>query len=188
MAVYNVVTVFEQTISIYIEFFWFSSSRNLDSWVSYYFLVVCHDNLLYFYIQIPYKFTLLTDSNKSFHRLFYKLYLWQKMSLFGIGSQLLSGLSRYKAFYNQCYYFIFVHLLVFCSRLAFQPISGLTAVINQSRSISLTTALANVRCHFPRPNEIKRIKRHGWKTRLSTKDGRRILMRRILKNRYVLSH
>ncbi|EFX90062.1 hypothetical protein DAPPUDRAFT_299906 [Daphnia pulex] len=89
------------------------------------------------------------------------------MGLFGIGCQLLSGLSR----------------------LAIQPACGVAAAfINQTRSISLTTALCNVRCHFPRPSEIKRIKRHGWKTRLSTLEGRKTLMRRILKGRHVLSH
>lgn len=46
----------------------------------------------------------------------------------------------------------------------------------------------NVRCHFPRPSEFKRIKRHGLKVRMSTAAGRRIIMRRILKGRHVLSH
>lgn len=45
-----------------------------------------------------------------------------------------------------------------------------------------------VRCYFPRPCELKRIKRHGYKARLSTAAGRRIIMRRILKGRHVLSH
>ncbi|KZS17315.1 39S ribosomal protein L34 [Daphnia magna] len=88
------------------------------------------------------------------------------MGFFGIGCRLFSGFSR----------------------LAFQPVHGAAEIFNQTRSISLTAALSNVRCHFPRPNEIKRIKRHGWKTRLSTTNGRKILMRRILKNRHVLSH
>ncbi|XP_069946570.1 large ribosomal subunit protein bL34m [Cherax quadricarinatus] len=46
----------------------------------------------------------------------------------------------------------------------------------------------NVRNHFPRPNERKRILRHGWKQRMSTAAGRRVLMRRILKGRHILSH
>lgn len=41
---------------------------------------------------------------------------------------------------------------------------------------------------FPRPNERRRIKRHGWIARMSTPGGRRVLMRRILKGKYVLSH
>ncbi|XP_065167559.1 large ribosomal subunit protein bL34m [Atheta coriaria] len=45
-----------------------------------------------------------------------------------------------------------------------------------------------IRCHFPRPSERKRIKRHGYKKRMSTPEGRRILMRKILKGCFVLSH
>lgn len=45
-----------------------------------------------------------------------------------------------------------------------------------------------VRCYFPRPCEYKRIKRHGWKARLATAGGRRVIMRRILKGRHVLTH
>uniref|UniRef100_T1H6D9 Large ribosomal subunit protein bL34m n=1 Tax=Megaselia scalaris TaxID=36166 RepID=T1H6D9_MEGSC len=40
-----------------------------------------------------------------------------------------------------------------------------------------------VRTHFPKPREIKRINVHGWETRMSTVEGRRTLMRRILKGR-----
>ncbi|KAH1011941.1 hypothetical protein HUJ04_001209 [Dendroctonus ponderosae] len=45
-----------------------------------------------------------------------------------------------------------------------------------------------IRVHFPRPSERKRVQRHGWKTRMSTADGRRTLMNRILKGRWVISH
>jgi large subunit ribosomal protein L34 len=45
-----------------------------------------------------------------------------------------------------------------------------------------------VRCYFPRPCEYKRIKRHGLKARLATAGGRRIIMRRILKGRHVITH
>lgn len=45
-----------------------------------------------------------------------------------------------------------------------------------------------VRNHFPRPSEKKRIGRHGYKARLSTPGGRKILMRRILKGRHILTH
>lgn len=44
------------------------------------------------------------------------------------------------------------------------------------------------RNRFPRPSEVKRIRVHGWETRLSSASGRRIIMRRILKGRHVLSH
>ncbi|XP_053963757.1 39S ribosomal protein L34, mitochondrial [Anastrepha obliqua] len=47
---------------------------------------------------------------------------------------------------------------------------------------------SKVRCHFPKPREVKRINVHGWETRMSTPEGRRVLMRRILKGRHVLSH
>lgn len=53
---------------------------------------------------------------------------------------------------------------------------------------NLMPVRTNIRNHFPRAKETKRIKVHGWLTRLSTKTGRRVLMRRILKGRHVLSH
>ena len=89
--------------------------------------------------------------------------------------------------YCRCLIYIYSYFLN--HRLTYQPACAVIgATLNQSRSISLATALFNVRCHFPRPDEVKRITRHGWKHRLSTKKGRKILMRRILKNRHVLSH
>ncbi|XP_020279462.1 39S ribosomal protein L34, mitochondrial [Pseudomyrmex gracilis] len=53
---------------------------------------------------------------------------------------------------------------------------------------SLTSVRNIVRYHFPHPNERKRIKRHGWLARLKTPGGRKILQRRILKGKHVLSH
>lgn len=50
------------------------------------------------------------------------------------------------------------------------------------------TTRTKVRCHFPRPSEVKRIKRHGWLTRMSTRNGRRIIMNRILKGRWYYTH
>ncbi|XP_055375641.1 39S ribosomal protein L34, mitochondrial [Condylostylus longicornis] len=44
------------------------------------------------------------------------------------------------------------------------------------------------RCNFPRAKETKRIVTHGFEKRMSTPNGRAILMRRILKGRHVLSH
>lgn len=46
----------------------------------------------------------------------------------------------------------------------------------------------NIRNNFPRAKEIKRVTSYGWKARMSTLEGRRILMRRILKGRHILSH
>nr|XP_027194080.1 39S ribosomal protein L34, mitochondrial-like [Dermatophagoides pteronyssinus] len=46
----------------------------------------------------------------------------------------------------------------------------------------------NVRWYFERCSEVKRIRKHGWKKRISTPSGRQIIMRRILKDRHVLSH
>ncbi|XP_077261264.1 mitochondrial ribosomal protein L34 [Temnothorax americanus] len=52
-----------------------------------------------------------------------------------------------------------------------------------------STFVRNImRYHFPHPNERRRIKRHGWYARLSTPNGRKILQRRILKGKHVLSH
>ncbi|XP_053669812.1 39S ribosomal protein L34, mitochondrial [Anopheles nili] len=45
-----------------------------------------------------------------------------------------------------------------------------------------------IRNHFPRARETKRIRVHGWLKRMATPGGRRVLMRRILKGRHVLSH
>ncbi|KAM3965562.1 mitochondrial ribosomal protein L34 [Aphomia sociella] len=53
---------------------------------------------------------------------------------------------------------------------------------------SMTAIRNKVRCYFPRPNEVRRVRRHGWQTRISTPNGRRVIMRRLLKGRYVLSH
>ncbi|XP_013191915.1 large ribosomal subunit protein bL34m [Amyelois transitella] len=83
----------------------------------------------------------------------------------------------------------------------FQPLKLITHTVQQSIShIPSTTALVKseyplltavrtkVRCYFPRPNEVKRVRRHGWKTRMSTPNGRRVIMRRLLKGRFVLTH
>ncbi|XP_045501012.1 39S ribosomal protein L34, mitochondrial [Colias croceus] len=55
-------------------------------------------------------------------------------------------------------------------------------------SCLLTSIRTKVRCYFPRPNEVRRVRRHGWEQRLSTPTGRRVIMRRILKGRFVLTH
>ncbi|KAJ8718583.1 hypothetical protein PYW08_002820 [Mythimna loreyi] len=53
---------------------------------------------------------------------------------------------------------------------------------------SLSSVRTKVRCYFPRPNEVRRVNRHGWKSRISTPNGRKVIMRRLLKGRFVLSH
>lgn len=53
---------------------------------------------------------------------------------------------------------------------------------------SLLAIRTNIRNNFPRAKEGKRIKVHGWLKRMSTPSGRRILMRRILRGKHVLSH
>ncbi|XP_035902332.1 39S ribosomal protein L34, mitochondrial [Anopheles stephensi] len=45
-----------------------------------------------------------------------------------------------------------------------------------------------IRNQFPRARETKRVRVHGWWKRMSTAAGRRVLMRKILKGRHVLSH
>ncbi|XP_014481889.1 PREDICTED: 39S ribosomal protein L34, mitochondrial [Dinoponera quadriceps] len=55
-------------------------------------------------------------------------------------------------------------------------------------SWSMTFVRNRMRYHFPHPNERMRIKKHGWYARMATPGGRRILMRRILKGKHVLSH
>nr|CAD7587999.1 unnamed protein product [Timema genevievae] len=53
---------------------------------------------------------------------------------------------------------------------------------------SLMPVRTKIRVYFPRPNERRRIKRHGWNARMSTPAGRKILMNRILKGKRILSH
>ncbi|XP_076751728.1 mitochondrial ribosomal protein L34 [Xylocopa sonorina] len=76
---------------------------------------------------------------------------------------------------------------------AYQALPRLMSVGQISSSLitnpwSLTLSRSIIRYNFPRPNERRRIKRHGWEARMATPGGRRILMRRILKGKYVLSH
>ncbi|CAL8099000.1 unnamed protein product [Orchesella dallaii] len=55
-------------------------------------------------------------------------------------------------------------------------------------SPALSFARSITRINFPRPRENKRINVTGWKKRMSTPSGRRVIMRRILKGRHSLSH
>ncbi|XP_046400236.1 39S ribosomal protein L34, mitochondrial [Ischnura elegans] len=52
----------------------------------------------------------------------------------------------------------------------------------------ITSVRNNIRIHFPKPDERKRVTRHGWHKRMATESGRKILMKRMLKGRHVLSH
>jgi len=71
---------------------------------------------------------------------------------------------------------------------ALTSIGSTSGLLNGCLSPVLTQIRTNVRIFFPRPREYKRITHAGWKTRMSTPSGRRIIMRRILKNRHSLSH
>lgn len=53
---------------------------------------------------------------------------------------------------------------------------------------SLLSVRTNIRNHFPKPRENKRIVNHGFYKRMSTRGGRLIIMRRILKGKHILSH
>ncbi|CAG9566002.1 unnamed protein product [Danaus chrysippus] len=82
----------------------------------------------------------------------------------------------------------------------FQPLRFMTNTLKTFGQCSPNTSLVKpeypllasirtkVRCYFPRPNEVRRVRRHGWNTRISTPNGRRVIMRRLLKGRFVLTH
>ncbi|KAH8314506.1 hypothetical protein KR059_010964 [Drosophila kikkawai] len=63
-----------------------------------------------------------------------------------------------------------------------------TLLVREKHAFNRALLKPKVRCHFPKPKEVKRINVHGWDTRMSTPEGRRVLMRRILKGRHDLSH
>lgn len=110
------------------------------------------------------------------------------MALWGLGAALVSNLSRQVlpvcvATKDSSDARHFLH------RFACQPVTAtVSSLLNPARSISLSAVVFNVRNHFPRPSEIKRVKRYGWKARMSTPNGRKVIMRRILKGRHVLTH
>ncbi|CAG2106823.1 unnamed protein product [Medioppia subpectinata] len=70
-------------------------------------------------------------------------------------------------------------------RTGLRPMSG---VLSWMEPIQVMSCRHNVRWHFEKPNEVKRIRTHGWLKRISTPKGRQIIMRRILKGKQVLSH
>ncbi|XP_071449937.1 large ribosomal subunit protein bL34m [Hetaerina americana] len=75
-----------------------------------------------------------------------------------------------------------------CESKALQSFTAPNLFLKVFNVFGITSVRSNVRIHFPRPDERKRIQRHGWRKRMSTIAGRKILMRRILKGRHVLSH
>lgn len=54
-------------------------------------------------------------------------------------------------------------------------------------SWNIISIRTNVRNHFPKPREVKRVK-HMYHEHIKTRGGRLILMRRILRGKHVLSH
>ncbi|KAK4878782.1 hypothetical protein RN001_011288 [Aquatica leii] len=78
--------------------------------------------------------------------------------------------------------FVVSKLLSIVSRTSFQ------APVSAPGGLYDTFVRYNIRNHFPRPSERKRIKVHGWKKRMSTPGGQRVIMRRILKGSYVYTH
>uniref|UniRef100_A0A6M2CJY9 Large ribosomal subunit protein bL34m n=1 Tax=Rhipicephalus microplus TaxID=6941 RepID=A0A6M2CJY9_RHIMP len=76
-------------------------------------------------------------------------------------------------------------LNVVCRGLSVQPCQVL-------QPLTVSTEFQQVRTlmhrFFPRPSEHRRLAKHGFKKRISTKSGRRVLFRRMLKGRHVLSH
>ncbi|KAI5651380.1 ribosomal protein l34 domain-containing protein [Phthorimaea operculella] len=65
---------------------------------------------------------------------------------------------------------------------------GASSSLVKPESCLLSSIRTKVRCYFPRPNEVMRVRKHGWEKRMSTSTGRRVIMRRLLKGRHVLSH
>ncbi|KAH8283665.1 hypothetical protein KR018_011579, partial [Drosophila ironensis] len=63
-----------------------------------------------------------------------------------------------------------------------------TLLVRQKHAFDRAVLKPKVRCHFPKPKEVKRINVHGWEARMSTPEGRRVIMRRLLKGRHDLTH
>jgi len=58
----------------------------------------------------------------------------------------------------------------------------------RGNSVVMAQTRTKMRLFWVRPSETKRVRKHGWNTRLSTFGGRRIIMNRILRGRQVLTH
>ncbi|KAJ6222148.1 hypothetical protein RDWZM_000693 [Blomia tropicalis] len=58
---------------------------------------------------------------------------------------------------------------------------SITSQLTPVRSVLFDQVRGNVKWFFERCSEVKRIRKHGYKKRISTPNGRLILMRRILK-------
>lgn len=65
---------------------------------------------------------------------------------------------------------------------------GASAQPSAGGAWSLISVRTNIRNHFPKPRENKRVLVHGFNKRMSTRGGRLIIMRRILKGLHILSH
>ncbi|EDS26073.1 conserved hypothetical protein [Culex quinquefasciatus] len=70
---------------------------------------------------------------------------------------------------------------------------GAAGALSEAGSIvggawSTLSARTVIRNQFPRARETKRVRVHGWWKRMATAEGRRLLMRRILKGRHSISH
>lgn len=64
----------------------------------------------------------------------------------------------------------------------------ITTQLASFQSVLYEQVRGNVRWYFEKCSEVKRIRKYGWKKRLSTPGGRMIIMRRILKGRHILTH
>lgn len=62
------------------------------------------------------------------------------------------------------------------------------STLTAARSVLYEQVRGNVRWYFEKCSEVKRIRKYGYKKRISTPSGRQVIMRRILKGRHVLSH
>ncbi|KAG7196351.1 hypothetical protein KM043_001331 [Ampulex compressa] len=69
-----------------------------------------------------------------------------------------------------------------------QPGTSVIAAPTVTSRWGLIFARTKMRYHFPHPNERKRVKKFGWFARMATLSGRKIIMRRILKGKHVLTH
>uniref|UniRef100_A0A834VI23 Large ribosomal subunit protein bL34m n=1 Tax=Sarcoptes scabiei TaxID=52283 RepID=A0A834VI23_SARSC len=67
-----------------------------------------------------------------------------------------------------------------------RPVQLIVQLSNSINNILYQQVRGNVRWYFERCSEVKRIRKHGWKKRISTPSGRQIIMRRILKGRQAL--
>lgn len=64
-----------------------------------------------------------------------------------------------------------------------------TPLFNNSLQPVVTIPVRTIlRNNWPRPGEVKRVRKLGWKARMKTASGRKIIMNRILKGTWILTH